>query len=247
MSERRERREGRERLLRAFQVALAAGGGLLVAVALLADAVGLSRYPGIGPGEGLLIAAGLLAALANGAVWAWRRPAGERILRRVGRGYQAVAVGLVSVAAGLLALDLLAGLLFDPRSARPPDADAYYAAQPWGDALWAEYDALDYEYAPYVLWRHAPAEGEAITVGPDGRRAVPGAEAVADPEAPRLWALGGSTMWGYGSPDDGTIPARLQARLRGADPPVRVESLGEDGWVSTQGVIALLLSASGPV
>ena len=58
----------------------------------------------------------------------------------------------------------------------------------------------------------------------------------------KVFAFGGSTMWGTGSPDWGTIPAYLQAgleALRGKL--VCVMNFGESGFVSTQGAIQLIL------
>ena len=48
-------------------------------------------------------------------------------------------------------------------------------------------------------------------------------------------------MWGYGSPDWGTIPAYLQARLNEEDSNACVVNLADVAYNSTQEVIQLLL------
>jgi len=56
-----------------------------------------------------------------------------------------------------------------------------------------------------------------------------------------VFAFGGSTMWGTGSPDWGTIPAYLQAVLAKREGrPVCVVNFGESAYGSTQSVIMLL-------
>jgi hypothetical protein len=58
----------------------------------------------------------------------------------------------------------------------------------------------------------------------------------------RVFAFGGATMWGTGSPDWETIPAYLQAGLEARrGKPVCMVNFGESSFVSTQEVIQLLL------
>ena len=116
----------------------------------------------------------------------------------------------------------------------------YYAEKDWTDVFWGEAgSAVSYQYAPFVTWENVPFNGQTITVGPEGRRVTPGAECEAD--AFDVFVFGGSSMWGYGSPDWGTIPAYLQARLdTTVERPVCVTNFGTDGYVSTQEVILLI-------
>jgi lysophospholipase L1-like esterase len=53
--------------------------------------------------------------------------------------------------------------------------------------------------------------------------------------------FGGSTMWGAGSRDSFTVPSLLARALQGRELRVEITNFGETGYVSTQGVITLLL------
>jgi lysophospholipase L1-like esterase len=116
----------------------------------------------------------------------------------------------------------------------------FYRDQPWSERYWDEAPRAErYRYVPYVLWGHRPYEGETVNVGRDGRRRTPGTRC--GPGARKVFVFGGSTLWGWGAPDWETIPAHLQERLaRRSSGPVCVTNHGEDGFVSTQAVIALL-------
>jgi lysophospholipase L1-like esterase len=122
----------------------------------------------------------------------------------------------------------------------PREKVSYYASQDWAAQFWREFKrSRPTQYYPYVLWRRAPFKGTTININQDGIRLTPGADCSAG--SYRVFTFGGSTMWGTGSPDWGTIAANLQAGLevlKGR--PVCVVNFGESGYVSTQGVIELL-------
>jgi lysophospholipase L1-like esterase len=66
--------------------------------------------------------------------------------------------------------------------------------------------------------------------------------ATCGPGARTVFVFGGSTVWGTGAPDWGTLPAYLQAELqRPSDHAVCVVNYGESAYVSTQSVTQLLL------
>ncbi len=115
----------------------------------------------------------------------------------------------------------------------------YYEAQDWSDTYWREAVASEsYEYWPYIVWRHLPFRGETINVDESRHRETPGAEC--DGDALTVYAFGGSSMWGWGAPDWGTIAAQLQKELsRRLRQSVCVTNYGEDGFVSTQSLILL--------
>jgi hypothetical protein len=116
----------------------------------------------------------------------------------------------------------------------------YYAKQPWSETYWRESAAVARDYRPYVAWREAPFAGETLTIDDAGIRRTPGG--ACGPGAYRIFAFGGSTMWGVGSPDWGTIPAYLQQLIaQRSATPICVTNLASIGWVSTQSVVALLL------
>jgi len=95
-------------------------------------------------------------------------------------------------------------------------------------------------WQPYVHWRRAPYEGEQIHVDRFGRRRTWTAQGLGN-DAPRIFMFGGSTLWGTGAPDDDTIPSYVARRLASEGTPAHVENYGESGYVSTQGLIRLML------
>ncbi len=123
---------------------------------------------------------------------------------------------------------------------RGPDA-VRLETVPWA----AEYErefALAHRgmgWAPWVYIRLAPFRGRAITVDSLGRRrTVP-----AVPQARRrVFAFGGSTMWGTYQADSATIPSRMAARLAacGLDD-VELVNFGESGRTVFHELIELQL------
>jgi len=118
---------------------------------------------------------------------------------------------------------------------------AYRAdAQSWAKTLWREYDASKTMlYEPYVVWRRAPFEGKTIVVDQEGLRHTDHSNC--DGKAYTIYMFGGSTMWGTGSPNWGTIPSLLAEMYAKSGRPVCVKNFGESAWVSTQQTIKLLL------
>jgi lysophospholipase L1-like esterase len=117
----------------------------------------------------------------------------------------------------------------------------YYRTQPWAAQYWREMVASRRNrYQPHVLWRRAPMKGQTINVDEQGIRLTPGAECTAG--SFKVFAFGGSTMWGTGAPDWATIPAYLQSSIKPLkDGPVCVVNFGESGFTSTQSVIELMV------
>jgi hypothetical protein len=234
-----------------------AGGGVIAAAPLL-ELAGIGR-PGLGPAQVLAMIAG--AALVAAGI------AGQRTVTI----YRAVAILLLNTLALIVLVEFAvrAGELVDsqigkrepssslisgteaeplqylhsvPRRASLP----YYQAQAWGQDYWQTMD--DYTghgtvavYVPYVIWRSPPVRSATLNIGQDLRRVTPGA-ACDSPDAFRVVVLGGSTIWGFGAPDWGTIPAYLQQTLAGmVDRPVCVENLADQAHLVTQNVITLML------
>lgn len=164
--------------------------------------------------------------------------------------YHLIAVLLLNTLVLLGIIELGAALLLklSPRVEEAPLAEqveqfkqkqlslSYYQAQDWSRAYWDEHMAVadQWDYQPYSEWRTRPAQGEYINVDANGLRQTPGSECGAD--SYRIFMFGGSTMWGYGAPDWGTIPAYVQAGL--ADT-VCVMNYADVGFNSTQSLIKL--------
>lgn len=223
--------------------------GILIffGLALIGFALALGQFQFIGltpngGGQFVLIGVGvLLIALAL---------LGRRLNRRVfTKGYQQLAVILLNLIVFLVACEMLVILSFNLQflttgATRPPERDALpgYSDQSWHQKTWEEYDIVNTmaDYSAYDLWQRREYHGEFINVLSDGARLTPGAACETE-DAYRIYAYGGSTMWGVGTPDAMTIPGYLQAALNeAADRPVCIVNYGELGNVSTQGVIRLI-------
>lgn len=120
-----------------------------------------------------------------------------------------------------------------------------YRDQPWADTFWREQRlALSYEVHPFGLWRSRPFAGTTIAIDTEGvRRTVP---SHCDDGAPTVYVFGGSTVWGYGSPDWETIPSHLSRRFVESGRPACVVNFGEDSWRSDQGLIKLIQELKRP-
>jgi len=111
----------------------------------------------------------------------------------------------------------------------------------WVPDYFREFNATSKSHwQPYVHWRRVPHEGKYIHVDDRGRRRTWTAPGLGE-DAPRIFFFGGSTMWGAGSRDDETIPSHVARSLADEGIGVRVENYGEFGFVSTQGLIRLML------
>jgi lysophospholipase L1-like esterase len=205
-------------------------GVALAAIGLAADIIGLSRSPGIGALQLLLMALGAAIVLI---VLLGRRTAS------VYRGTALIALNTVMLLVAVEFCAMLALWLLKPEEA-PPKRVAYYAAQQWSEAFLREYNRAHRKtFHPYVMWRTAPFHGKYINVDDKGIRQTDGSHCVDD--AYRVFAFGGSTVWGVGSPDWGTIPSYLTATLEARlGRPICMVNFGEHGFVSGQSVVQLI-------
>jgi len=167
---------------------------------------------------------------------------------RIVNSYKTVAIVTLNILILFACLELAATVVAKIWKEPKPLGDeelprahvSYYASQAWAKQYWTEFSKSRHQlYHPYVLWRRAQLKGDFVNVNQDGIRFTPGADCSVN--SYKVFAFGGSTMWGTGAPDWGTIPAYLQtdftALLR---EPVCVMNFGESAFVSTQGVIQLI-------
>src|SRR5262249_10483737 len=174
----------------------------------------------------------------------------QSLYRQIARVYRGTAILILNTILLAAGVEVAASSILKAWSVRNPGDQqlvnpreniAYYRSRDWGALYWHEHHLSDVQrYHPYVIWRRAPFQGITINIGEHGTRVTPGANCSAN--SYKVFAFGGSTMWGTGSPDWGTIPAYLQAgleALRGKS--VCVMNFGESAFVSTQGVIQLIL------
>jgi lysophospholipase L1-like esterase len=155
-------------------------------------------------------------------------------------------VGLTLLA--LVALDLALRVLVPEPAARSREGDATprrqadaLQGQPWVDAYFREFHASrELRWEPYLYWRRPARSGELINVDARGLRRTWNPPL---PEgAPRVFMFGGSTLWGTGARDEHTIASEISRLLHQGGRPVQVTNFAETGYVSTQGVLALLLA-----
>jgi len=91
------------------------------------------------------------------------------------------------------------------------------------------------DYVPFVEWRHAAKKTETLNIDEHGYRThTVGLDNAADAES--LGFFGGSTVWGTGVDDNGTLPARFDAITRS----YRVTNYGERGYTVMQNLIDLI-------
>jgi lysophospholipase L1-like esterase len=178
-----------------------------------------------------------------------------KVLHKVVNCYKAIAILMLNAVVLYAGLDLAArssfkitSLISSPAQeplvgeGNPREKVSYYSSQDWAEQYWYEHRLSSTQrYYPYVGWRRDHFKGKTIEIDENGVRATPGADC-SSANSFKVFAFGGSTLWGTGSPDWGTIPAYLQAVLQKLrNGPVCVVNFGESGYVSTQGVIALLM------
>jgi len=120
----------------------------------------------------------------------------------------------------------------DPRAALPNYEDHNRALQALEETSSSQKRV---DYIPFIEWKRKPFNGEAVTVGSDGDR-VDHFPDPTDPAAKSVHFFGGSTMWGTGVDDNGTIPASF-AR---SNPDLRVLNHAESAFVSRQGLEYLI-------
>ena len=211
---------------------------LFACLALVADWIGLSAPGSFGRDQILLVLAGLVALLIG------------LLRQRAVVVYRGTAILLLNTLVLFACLEFgahfvlrLGDLSSSPAEPRMPEMAElpYYTSQDWAIEYWHELSVTgDKQYRPWVIWSRYPFEGTTININQDGIRETPGADCSTN--SYKVFTFGGSTMWGAGAPDWGTIAAYLQAGLKSLrDEPVCVVNFGETSFVSTQSVIELLI------
>lgn len=131
---------------------------------------------------------------------------------------------------------------FIPASQLSPLNMPVFKDKPWAKTYWQDERASTATLAwhPYVYWRRGFTETETVNIDTSGIRKtwLPDSPPV-DGQTLRIWAFGGSTMWGNGSPDDETIPSHLAKQLAAENIYAEVVNFGELGYVTTQNLIML--------
>jgi len=117
---------------------------------------------------------------------------------------------------------------------------AAYPGMAWADTLAKEWAPSNhYSYEAYVGWERESFQGQVINIDEPGVRRT--AHSHCDQPGITIWVFGGSTVWGYGSPDWLTIPSQLAEKYENSGHNVCIKNFGEKAWVNTQEMIKLIL------
>lgn len=161
---------------------------------------------------------------------------------------KSVLAVLALVALAIISMELIARLaIFTADDILNIGATEARAHQPAFDhvdydsvKLYREQEASDGKlYSPYVIWKHKPHNGELLNVDDESNRVTEFNSD--DDDAIEIWMFGGSALFGIGAPDGQTIPSHLAKQMNlepGID--VLVRNFGQEGYVSTQEVVALI-------
>jgi lysophospholipase L1-like esterase len=176
-----------------------------------------------------------------------------RRLKRVFKGLQTLwsilGITLILILAFELGLRLI--FRFKDRSLPPAFSDprlvsAGYGNEPWVGAMFDESARVEPDWYSYVYFRQKPFHGKYLNIDEKGIRAtlkVPatasGSSGTASAKRLKVLMFGGSTMWGFGARDEGTIPSCLARVLAERGIEAEVTNLGEIGYVSSQELITL--------
>jgi lysophospholipase L1-like esterase len=123
----------------------------------------------------------------------------------------------------------------------PEASNPAYRDEPWAQTYWREHQQFEaqlWEAYPNGLWRSRPFAGKTIVVDNDGIRRT--TDSICNGKTPLIYLFGGSTAWGYGSPDWETIASHLAKRFASAGAPACVVNMANDAWSSNEGVINLV-------
>jgi lysophospholipase L1-like esterase len=172
------------------------------------------------------------------------------VLRRLGAFVRALNVAWTIAGVTALILLLLEGGFRVRAMVEANRSEARAALDPrtglpWWEEFNHDFDATrKMRWASYVYFRRVPEyRGRYVSIDSASRRITPQPTAPVTPVV-RVYFFGGSTMWGTSQRDSQTIAAVASRRLQELAPDgerVEVTNLGENGHVSTQEIIQLLL------
>lgn len=109
----------------------------------------------------------------------------------------------------------------------------------WTSEYFSEFEeSYKTEYFPYVGYRRVPNyEGKYININNESIRKTINPCLNNSLKKIKIFVFGGSTIWGIGSRDIGTIPSYLSKYLCPNNYSIEVTNFGEDGYTNTQEII----------
>jgi len=108
----------------------------------------------------------------------------------------------------------------DPRADSPLIKSKEYASE-----LFLELEKLDHKYKSFIGWRPEPTKMKFTNISEKYNNRI----SVGEKLDKSTWFFGGSTTWGFGTPDWETIPSLYHIKTG-----EKVFNFGEQGWVSRQ-------------
>lgn len=165
------------------------------------------------------------------------KPVQERLL---GAFDKTLRIAFITVAMFLL----LEFVLMAVNGGQKIDGRAYsdvYDGAGWAEGYFAEFrGSMAFEYSPYTVYRRKPGlSGTYINTDNESLRRTYFSCGGQSEESFTVFVFGGSTVWGTGARDNGTIPSALAGYMCGRGVPAVVVNYGESGYTSTQEVIRL--------
>lgn len=113
----------------------------------------------------------------------------------------------------------------------------YYQNQEWAEAFW-DISKPGVSFHPYSMWHTETYKDDFYTFGDEGFRETPNVQC--NEGAYHIFMFGGSTLWGEGSPDWGTIPAYMQEMFNNqTDQTICIHNMGQLAFHVTQEVVEL--------
>lgn len=172
------------------------------------------------------------------------------------RGRSPFLVRLVTAALWLVLLNVALGAALRATGwtdRAPLDARAHsavYAGKAWARDYFRELAATHARYRPFLGWQRSdfPEAGHTARYVhvEGGLRRTENPPPAPQPRPLEIDFFGGSTVWGVGSRDGGTLPSAFARLATEAGFPVHVTNYGEDGYVQWQEVLRLSeLAAAG--
>lgn len=157
-----------------------------------------------------------------------------------------LVVALVEVSA-FIALRAYGDSHHDPLA---PQQSPVYDSQSWGRDFWAEQTSFWAKarsaYQPFTVWGVRKWHGKYINTDDTDlgtwRRTIQSmGQGCSKAGVRKVWVLGGSTVFGIGTPDSATIPSYLSRELNARPSDcVEVTNLGAEGYVTNQELILLI-------
>lgn len=209
------------------------------------DAAGpIEAFPFATPGDRALHVASRQDAVQTMADVS--QPTGDRARRSwplvvlVNIGVTACLLALMEFAAYAFmeSLPVLSGLMRDRSFTRtdPRVQSGAYTDRDYARRVFADFARLDEAYAPYVVWKNAPLASETLNIDDNGLRRTCFNQA----GGTRVFMFGGSTLFGTGVDDCGTIASLVARELNEQVGGVEVFNFGTSGYQSTQELIQLV-------